>query len=207
VDVVRAVGNRIGDRMHLMIDSYCHYSTFADAVKVGRACDDMGYFWFDDPYHDGGITAFAYNKLWEMIRTPLLIGEKVSTLQERMAMILTKATDFIRGDAHVDGITGTLKLAHAAESVGMDIELHGGGPPHRHLMAAIRNSNYYEFGWTHPDVPDYGPPVYTDGYTDGFPAAVDQNGCVAVPEGSGLGVSYDWDYITSHCTGRMEVQS
>lgn len=205
IAVVEAVGRRISGRMDLMIDSYCHYKTFADALKVGRACDEMAFFWYEDPYHDGGITPFAYNKLREMISTPLLMGEKVLTLQERMALVLAKATDFIRGDAYVDGITGALKLAHAAESVGMDIELHGSGPAHRHLMAAIRNTNYYEFGWTHPDVPDYGPPVYADGYTDGFPAAIDAKGCVTVPEGPGLGVTYDWDYITDYTVDRIEV--
>ena len=205
IDVVTAVGKRVGDRMDLMLDSYCHYRTFADAVKVGRACDEMGYFWYEDPYHDGGITPFAYARLREMIRTPLLMGEKVKTLQERMNLVLANATDLVRGDAPLDGITGTFKLAHAAESVGMDIELHGQGPAHRHLMSAIRNSNYYEFGWTHPNVPDFGAPVYADGYTDGFPAAIDQDGCVSVPEGPGLGVTYDWGYIEAHSLGKIEV--
>jgi L-alanine-DL-glutamate epimerase-like enolase superfamily enzyme len=206
VDVVRAVGQRVGTKIDLMLDSYCHYRTFGDAVKVGRACDEMGYFWYEDPYHDGGITPFAYQKLRELIRTPLLMGEKILTPQERMAMVLAKATDLVRGDAYVDGITGTIKLAHAAESVGMDIELHGSGPPHRHLMAAIRNTNYYEFGWTHPDVPNYGAPVYADGYTDGFPAAIDAEGYVTVPQGPGLGVVYDWAYINAHSTGKETVQ-
>ena len=205
VDVVRAVGNRVGGKLDLMLDSYCHYKTFADAVKVGRACDEMNYFWYEDPYHDGGITPFAYKRLRELIRTPLLMGEKIETLQERMAMVLADATDFVRGDAPIDGITGTLKLAHAAESIGMDIELHGGGPAHRHLMAALRNSNYYEFGWTHPNVPNFGAPVYKDDYTDGFPAAIDQDGCVWVPEGPGLGVTYDWDYVNAHSQGRLIV--
>jgi L-alanine-DL-glutamate epimerase-like enolase superfamily enzyme len=191
--------------MDLMLDAYCHYQTFADAVKVGHACDEMGYFWYEDPYHDGGITPFAHARLRELIRTPLLMGEKVKTLQERMNLVLAKATDLIRGDAPLDGITGTLKLAHAAEAVGMDIELHGQGPAHRHLMSAIRNSNYYEFGWTHPNVPNFGAPVYAEGYTDGFPAAVDEHGCVDVPDGPGLGVTYDWDYIKAHSVGHLEV--
>jgi L-alanine-DL-glutamate epimerase-like enolase superfamily enzyme len=205
IEVVTAVGERVGSKMDLMLDSYCHYTTFADALKVGKACDEMDYFWYEDPYHDGGFTPFAYARLREMIRTPLLMGEKILTFQERMNMILSDATDMIRGDAPLDGITGTLKLAHAAESVGMDIELHGGGPPHRHLMAAIRNTNYYEFGWTHPNVPCYSAPVYADGYTDGFPAAIDEDGCVPVPDGPGLGVTYDWDYIAAHSTGKMHI--
>ena len=203
VQVVRAVGERVGRSMDLMMDPYCHYRTLADAVKVGKACDEMGYFWYEDPYSDGGVTPFSHKKLREIIRTPLLIGEKVMTLQERMAMVLAKATDFVRGDAPIDGITGTLKLAYAAESVGVDIELHGQGPAHRHLMSAIRNTNYYEIAWTHPEVPCYDPPVYLCGYSDAFPACVGQDGCVPVPEGPGLGVRYDWDYIEKHRTGKV----
>lgn len=207
IAVVSAVGERMGGKMDLMIDAYCHYRTFADAVKVGKACDEYGYFWYEDPFHDGGITPFAYNRLREAIATPLLMGEKVKTLQERFNLVLAQATDFVRGDSPLDGITGTLKLAHAAQALGVDIELHGGGPAHRHLMASFVNSNYYEFGWTHPDVPNFGPPVYRDGYTDGFPEAIDEHGCVDVPQGPGLGVVYDWDYIRQHSIGHTELEA
>jgi L-alanine-DL-glutamate epimerase-like enolase superfamily enzyme len=33
-----------------------------------------------------------------------------------------------------------------------------------------------------------------DGDFDG----IDEEGCVSVPQGSGLGVSYDWDFIAKH---------
>ena len=45
------------------------------------------------------------------------------------------------------------------------------------------------------------------GYTDGFPAAIHADGCVTVPEGPGLGVTYDWDYIAARRVGKMEVAS
>jgi len=67
-------------------------------------------------------------------------------------------------------------------------------------MAAIRNSNYYEMGLVHPRAGPYTPPVYKDGYRDSLDA-IDKNGCVEVPHGPGLGVEYDWDYITEHSTG------
>jgi L-alanine-DL-glutamate epimerase-like enolase superfamily enzyme len=34
---------------------------------------------------------------------------------------------------------------------------------------------------------------------------VDDEGCVEVPEGPGLGVSYDWDEIESRATGSVHV--
>ncbi|MCY4374036.1 MAG: hypothetical protein OXC31_09680, partial [Spirochaetaceae bacterium] len=39
VDNVLAVRRAVGDRMDLMLDPACELRTFADAVKVGHACD------------------------------------------------------------------------------------------------------------------------------------------------------------------------
>ena len=33
--------------------------------------------------------------------------------------------------------------------------------------------------------------------------SIDENGCVDVPEGVGLGVEYDWDFIKAHETDRV----
>ncbi len=39
---------------------------------MGRACDDEKFFWFEDPYKDGGVSMFGHRKLREMINTPIL---------------------------------------------------------------------------------------------------------------------------------------
>ena len=202
-DVVHAVGRRVGGKMDLMLDPFCYYQTFGQALKVGRACDAEGFFWLEDPYADGGISQFGHQKLRELIATPLLQGEHIRTLEPHVDLIVAKGTDFIRGDVGYDGITGTIKIAHAAEGLGLDIEYHGCGPAQRHAMAATRNSNYYEMVWVHPDVPVTGAPIYRDGYEDGL-QAIDEEGCVSVPEGPGLGVEYDWDWIMEHRTGGRE---
>jgi len=204
VDAVLAIGDRVGPQMDKMLDSYCFYETFADALKVGRACDEAGFFWYEDPYADGGVTTFSHEKLREMIKTPLLQGEKVKTVEQRMDLILRKATDYIRGDVGMQGFTGTLKLAHAAEAVGIDIEPHGGGPQNLHLMAGVRNANYYEVVWVHPNVPDFNPPIYKNMNVTRLDC-IDSDGMLDVPMGPGLGVEYDWAYIRSHSTGRVEV--
>jgi hypothetical protein len=41
--------------------------------------------------------------------------------------------------------------------------------------------------------------LYKDGYRDGIDA-IDEHGCVDVPDGPGLGVEYDWDFILAHRT-------
>lgn len=192
--------------MDKMLDSFCFYETFADAVRVGRACDEAGFFWYEDPYADGGITTFSHAKLREMIRTPLLQGEKVKSVEQRMDLILRGATDFIRGDIGMQGMTGTLKLAHAAEAVGLDIEPHTAGPEELHFMAATRNANYYEVVWVHPNVPDFNPPIYKNMNVTRLDC-IDKDGMLEVPDGPGYGAEYDWDYIRQHSTGRQEVTS
>jgi L-alanine-DL-glutamate epimerase-like enolase superfamily enzyme len=205
VEAVLAIGKRVGGRMDTMVDPYCLYPTFADALKVGRACDEAGFFWLEDPYSDGGVTPWSHARLREMIRTPLLQGEQVATVEQRMALILEKATDFARADLGRHGLTGSLKLAHAAESVGIDIEPHRSGPAELQFLGAVKNANYYEVVWVHPVMRDSEPPIYANARITGLDC-IDGNGIVAIPEGPGLGIIYDWDYIEAHKTGSVEIR-
>jgi len=198
---VLEAGRRVGDRMDLLIDPACEYNTFADALKVGRACDEAGFMWLEDPFKDGGVSQYAHRKLRQMIQTPILQCEHVRGVEPKADFLIAEATDFLRVDPVYDcGITGALKIAHIAEGFGVDVEVHAPGPAQRHLMAALRNSNYYEMGLVHPKVPSINAAIYADGYDDGLDA-IDANGCVDVPEGPGLGVTYDWDLIERNRTG------
>jgi L-alanine-DL-glutamate epimerase-like enolase superfamily enzyme len=189
------VAAAVGDRMVLMLDPANQLRTFADALYVGKACDEGKYFWYEDPFRDAGKSAFAHKKLREMIETPLLITEYVRGLEPKADFIVAGGTDFVRVDPEYDlGITGALKIAHLGEAFGLDVEVHACGPAHRHLMSAMRNSNYYELALVGPDCPNMVAPVYTCGYTDQLDA-VGADGCVPVPTGPGLGVSYDWEFI------------
>ncbi len=203
VAAVHAVGRRVGDRMDLMIDPACEYETWAAALKVGRACDEEGYFWLEDPYKDGGVSIFGNRKLREKIRTPLLMTEHIFGLEQHVDFIVNFGTDFVRTGVYEDGgITGAMKVAHAAEGFGLDVEFHGGGPAHRHCIAAVRNTNYYEMGLVNPKVERTKPPIYPPEYLDEL-ENIDADGCVAVPQGPGLGADLDWDFINAHQVQRM----
>ena len=204
VATIHEVGKRVGAKIDLMLDPACELETFADALKVGRACDDERFFWLEDPYKDGGISQFAHRKLRQFISTPLLQTEHVRTLEPHVDFALADATDYLRGDIGCDGITGVMKLAHAAEGLGLDIEMHGAGPAERHVMTSIRNTNYYEMGLVHPKNPGTFSEIYTD-YRDGLDA-IDERGCVFAPEAPGLGVTLDWDYINKHKTNSYRIE-
>jgi L-alanine-DL-glutamate epimerase-like enolase superfamily enzyme len=202
----RAVGERVGDRMDLMYDPACEYETFADALKVGRACDEQGYFWYEDPYRDAGISQHAHRKLRQFLDTPILQTEHVRGLESHSDFVTNEATDFVRADPEYDaGITGAMKVAHVAEGFGLDVEFHAPGPAQRHCMAATRNSNYYEMALVHPDCQNTQPPVYLNDYAD-LLDSVDGDGTVSVPDGPGLGVEYDWDYVEDNALGRRTYE-
>ncbi len=186
---------RVGDRMTLMIDPACQLRTFADALYVGRACDEAEFFWYEDPFRDTGVSAFAHKKLRELIRTPLLQTEHVRGLEPKADFLMAGGTDFLRSDPEYDmGITGAMKIAHLGEAFGVDVEVHACGPAHRACMSAMRNSNFYEVALVGPDCPNAVPPVYRCGYTDQLDC-IGEDGCVSVPSGPGLGVDYDWEFI------------
>ncbi|MGQ9632566.1 MAG: enolase C-terminal domain-like protein [bacterium] len=206
IATVHAVRRRVGEEMDLMLDPACEYITFGDALKVGWACDEERFFWYEDPYRDGGISQFAHRKLRQLIKTPLLITEHVRSLEPHIDFALAEATDFVRGDVGYDGITGVMKLAHACEALGIDIEFHGPGPAQRQCMAAIRNTNYYEMGLVHPKAPSsHDIPIYGDDYKDALDA-IDERGHIPVPQGPGLGVRIDWGWVAKHRTAVVEYK-
>ena len=206
VATVLEVGKRVGDKMDLTIDPACEYNTFGDALKIGRACDKAGFLWLEDPFKDGGVSQYAHRKLRQMIKTPLLQCEHVRGVEPKTDFLIAEATDFLRVDPVYDcGITGGLKIAHVAEGFGVDAEVHAPGPAQRHLMAALRNSNYYEMALVHPKVAYAKNQIYAGDYRDGLDA-IDENGCVAVPEGPGLGVTYNWELIEKNRTGMVTYE-
>jgi L-alanine-DL-glutamate epimerase-like enolase superfamily enzyme len=205
IAVMTVVRRAVGDRMKLMTDPASSLPTLIDALEVGRACDDLGFFWYEDPYRDTSASAFAHNRLREAIRTPLLIGEHVRGFEQKADFVLAGATDILHIDPELDGgITGTMRLAHFAAALGVDVQLHTAGPIHRHCMAAIANTHFYELALVAPDRPNtFQPPILACDYSDQLDA-VDADGCVPVPDGPGLGVIYDWEKIQNLEAARHE---
>ena len=200
VDTIHKVRQAVGDDFPLMIDPACKLRTFTEVLKIGQACDEAKYLWLEDAYRDSGVSTTAHKMLRQRLRTPLLQTEHVRGLEEHVNFIVAEGTDFVRADAEYDGgITGAFKIAHASEGFGLDVEIHGPHPAHRQLMSAIRNSNFYEMSLVHPKTPQIGRcmDIYADGYRDGLDC-IDKDGNVLVPNGPGMGVTYDWDFIRKH---------
>ena len=208
IAIMSAVRRRVGEDMKLMNDPASSLKSFMDAVEVGRACDDLGFFWYEDPYRDASSSAVAHKRLRDFIRTPMLIAEHIRGFEQKADFVLAGGTDIMHIDPELDGgITGTMKLANFCDAIGMEVQLHTAGPMHRHCMAAIPNTHFYELGLVRPDIPTniLQPPIYADGYGDEV-GNVGDDGCVPVPTGPGLGVTYDVDRIDGGEVGRVEIR-
>lgn len=198
--VVAQVRKSVGADMEIMVDPGCELRTWADALYVGQACDEAKCFWYEDPYRDSGVSVEGQKMLRSKLKTPLLVSEHIRGPEQKAAFALAGACDMIHTDPEYDlGITGTMKIAHFAESIGMDVQVHACGPAHRHTVAAMRNTHFYELALVGPDMPNLVPPVYACGYDDQM-SGVAADGTVPVPSGPGLGVEYDWDFIMANKT-------
>ena len=202
VENVLKLGDKFRGKLDLLLDPACEVKNFGDALKIGYACDEAGFFWLEDPFLDGGVSQFAHRKLRQMIKTPILQTEHIRLLEQHVDFIVADATDYVRAGAYEDGgITGAMKIAHAAEGFGLDVELHGPGPVHRHIMSAIRNTNFYELGLVHPNLKTTRGQAYID-FNDDLDG-IDKDGNVWASDGNGIGVDLNWEWINSHKIGEL----
>ena len=202
-----AVREAVGDDYPLMYDPASQIRTWTDALTVGRACDDAGYFWYEDPYRDTGGAVEGHKRLRERLKTPLLVCEHVRGLEAKAAFILADGGDIVHADPEYDmGITGALKIAHFCQSLGLDVQYHACGPAHRAILSATPNTHFYEMALMGPGMPNAVPPVYGDGYSDQPESISTKEMGVPVPDGLGLGVTYDWDFIEKNATERLDFR-
>ena len=181
-----------------MLDSSWSYS-YPDALRVGQAIQDLGYFWYEDPLPDHDLHGYA--RLARHLRIPLLATEITpGGLTALPPWITSGATDFLRGDVVIKGgITGLMKIAHLAEAFGMNCEVHDSynalnNVAARHVMMAIDNCDWLEV-LAFNRSGDHSLAHFGYGLTEPF--TVDLEGNVHAPTAPGLGAAVDWDLINS----------
>ncbi len=195
VALIAAVGERIGGELDLMWDALSKYDTWSRALEVGKALDRHDFLWYEDPYGNGEAPHLGHRRLRERLDTPVMQGEPFTGTNAFSDSLAADALDMLHIDPESHGgITGTMRIAHAAAEQGIDVQIHAPGPARRHCVAAIRNTLYYEVAMVHPDCTNpVRDPALDEDYSDAFDA-LDDAGTVPVPDGPGVG-PIDWEYI------------
>lgn len=189
IAVARAVRKAVGDDYRLMFDSTGVYS-YAQALRVGRELEELGFYWFEDPLPFEDI--YNYTKLKQKLDIQVVATElSPGAFHAYEPWVSQKATDALRGDVALKGgITACLKTAHLAEAFRLNYELHHGGNSinnvaNLHVFCAIPNTEFFEVV-----LPDE---AQKCGLIEDL--TVDANGHVAVPTAPGLGVEIDFEMI------------
>ena len=188
LEIYTACRSAVGDDFKLMSDPVAAY-TFEQALRIGRALERLGYYWFEEPLFDE-----SHHALRELARTldiPICGGEVLNKHPYSLAeAISTRVYDIVRADpSWSGGITAVMKTAHLAESFGVQCELHTTiyhplELVNLHCCAAVRNSEFFELL-----VPD-------ENYAFGLAEPIRiEEGFAILPEGPGLGIDLDWNLI------------
>src|SRR6266403_1738766 len=190
-----AVRKAVGDDYTVMLDSTWSYR-YEEALRVGRAIEEMNFYWYEDPLADQDL--YNYVKLKQKLDIPILATEyPIGGLDSYIPWITERATDFLRGDVAVKGgITTLLKTAHLAEAFRMNMEIHHGGNSlnnfaNLHVIMAIRNTEFFEV--LLPDA--------MQKYGLAQDITVDREGFVHAPTGPGLGAEIDFELIERNQIG------
>ncbi len=196
VAACRAVRERVGDDIDLMLDSY-HFYDRHEALFIGRELEKLNYLWIEEPMDEQSVSSYVW--LTEQLDIPVVGPETAEGKHfTRAEWIKRGASDIIRGGVgDLGGITPLIKTAHLCESFGMRMEVHGGGPGNLHVLCAMGIAGlYYERGLLHPFIDYDKPPPWLHEISD----PLDSEGFVHVSQEPGLGLKINFDYIEKNKT-------
>lgn len=194
VAACRAVRERVGDDMALMLDCFHHYSR-EEALYIGKELEQLDYHWFEEPMDEHNVSSYVW--LTEQLSIPVLGPETAEgQMFTRAEWIVRGASDMSRGGVgDVGGITPLMKTAHLCESFGVRMEVHGGGPGNLHALCAMGiPGEYYERGLLHPFL-DY---EQRTPWLNSIVDPMDEAGCVHVSQQPGLGWDINFDFIRAN---------
>ena len=143
LDAIEAVVDAVGTDARLSVD-FNQGLEAATALETCRAIDDYGFAWIEEPvvYDDYATQARLARKL----STPLQIGENFWSWRVGKAAIEAGACDYVMPDIlRIGGVTGWLRLAHAASDNAIPFSSHLSPDYSAHVMAATPTADWLEF--------------------------------------------------------------
>lgn len=192
IECCQAVREAVGDRYKLMVDVVAGYNQ-VDALRVGYALDDLNFHWYEEPLRDYDLS--GYKMLADKLRTPIAGTEtNEGGLGARADFIASRAVDIVRADPSLTyGIGHTKKIAALAEAFGMNLEVHTNPNPMMDAAAlqvacSLKNTEFFEL-LVPREAFDFGVQE---------PVFVDPEGYAHAPDGPGLGINIDWDYVNAN---------
>ncbi|RUZ74041.1 mandelate racemase/muconate lactonizing enzyme family protein [Mesorhizobium sp. M7A.F.Ca.US.006.01.1.1] len=177
---VRAVRERIGSDVLLMLDANNAWSDFPTALQFIRAFEPYRPYWIEEPFSPDDIDNHA--RLAAATSIPVATGEIETGRWRFKELIARDAVAILQTDACVcGGISEFRRIAATAASHGLTLAPHWFHDLHVHLVASIPNAKWVEF--------------FPDSQVLNFRELVDvqlqtENGDVLLPQTPGLGFGF-----------------
>jgi L-alanine-DL-glutamate epimerase-like enolase superfamily enzyme len=175
--------------LRFMVDLEQLYG-FDDALRLASALSDMPCDWLEAPLPDTEIDAYA--DLNRAVGVDIIsAGNTVVELPEMADAIARGAWSRLRCDpCNVGGVSRAVKAMALAHAHGLKTELQSYGYPlsqaaNLHVMLGVPGCTYFE----------QPVPVEHYEYACANPIRIEADGCVAAPQGPGLGLELDWETI------------
>ena len=148
---VKVVREAIGSDVDLMVDANQSLTT-AEAICRGRAFEDLGCLWWEEPIPADDIDGYA--ELADSLDIPVATGENLYTLYDFARFLRHDAVDIIQPDLRrAGGPTALLQIGTMADAFRRSYASHGGGAVQLNVMACLPNVIYLETGLLSPDSP------------------------------------------------------
>lgn len=174
-----------GDDFVLMVDANQGY-TKAEAIRFARLTDELNIRWFEEPcrwLND----RLSMRDVRMMAGIPVTAGQTEQSRAGVRDLIASGAIDVCNADASwIGGPTEWRRLASVASMYEVEMAHHEEPQVSAHLLASIPHGTYLETFDPERD------PLFWNMIANRRPF---ENGEYLVPNGPGLGLELDWEYI------------
>ncbi len=188
VERVAAVREAIGPEVKLLVDANNAYTAY-QAIDIARRIEHFDIFWFEEPVAPDDYRGHA--RVARATSIPVATGENEYTRYGFRDLIEHDAAAIFNADAQIlGGITEFMNVAALAAAQDLHIAPHGAQEVHIHLVAAIPNGLMLEY--YRETVDPFRGQIFVE------EMVLDDDGCVAVPDRPGLGITPNYDLLEQH---------
>ncbi|MBL8379380.1 MAG: mandelate racemase [Burkholderiales bacterium] len=121
-----------------------------EAIRRGRALDEMGLTWIEEPVRAEDHAGCA--RVAAALATPVSIGENYWGPRDMARAVAAQASDYVMPDAmRIGGVSGWLRAAAIADAAALPMSTHLFPEVSAHLMCVTPTAHWLEYvDWINP---------------------------------------------------------
>ena len=196
IELVTAARAGIGDEAMLLIDAGCVWDR-RTALSRAHSFEPLKIGWLEEPLDPNDVDGYRW--LRDRSPVPIAAGEEECGRQSMRPLIDAQALDVYQVDLSRNGFTDALYIRQRVEEIGSRLCNHCYTSPitvaaSLHWLATCKDAFLFE-----DCVEDS--PLRHDLTLEKLQAV---EGVIAVPDGPGLGITLDEDFVEHHRVGRSD---